>query len=480
MIKINKIPKLNHKSLTYNSLKLTSYRKLSTNLRLQLNSSNLLFKKDIEIEEDIKKILQEHEDLKLKKEAEKREAEENNKLEEETKLKEESVNNNDNNSENVIILEAPKNEVVKEEKEPKVDTSETTSSEPIHLPPPNNPAPAEESKTTNEQPLQALLIQLRDKFDDISKQINNKREEIKNIDWDVYKQKFFDLLKLIGVNLNQVTGYDQIEKLKNNIKVYESEFEKINKELKRIKLEHEGNVNMRAGGQKEINNLLQRKHLWTDEDVTQFTQLYRNEHKNEQNEYTSKAQLKALESQVEQTYTKLIDSIRTRYHEEQLWSDKIRGASTYWTLALILVNLLAFILVHTWLEPRKRRRMVEQVSQEMDAMINKLEGDLKEKLSPLTDTIDAQKSIIQAMSRQLDDVDYKLASGGNQKDSQDISKILSELLKPDDNDDGGMISYQTGEHPVIQGIKRADPIILSVGSALIGSLITLSMVVFLY
>jgi hypothetical protein len=123
--------------------------------------------------------------------------------------------------------------------------------------------------------------------------------------------------------------------------------------------------------------------------------------------------------------------------------------------------------------------MVEQVSQELDTMINKLEDNMKQKISPLTDTIDTQKSIIQAMARQLDDVDYKLASGGSQKDSQDISKILSELLKPDD-DVGGMMTYQTEEHPVIQGIKRADPIVLSVGSALIGSLITLSMVVFLY
>jgi malate synthase len=220
MIKINKIPKLNYITLTNNGLKFNSYRKLSTSLRLQLNSGSILYKKDIEIEEDIKKILQEHEDLKLKKEAEKKEVEENKKLEEETKLKEESAENNDGISENVIILEAPKTEVVKEVKESKVDTSETSSSEPIELPPPSNSTSTEDSKPTNEQPFQALLTQIQTKFDDVNKQIKNKREEIKNIDWDVYKQKFFDLLKLIGVNLNQVTGYDQIEKLKNNIKVY--------------------------------------------------------------------------------------------------------------------------------------------------------------------------------------------------------------------------------------------------------------------
>jgi len=47
-----------------------------------------------------------------------------------------------------------------------------------------------------------------------------------------------------------------------------------------------------------------------------------------------------------------------RYHEEQIWSDKIRRASTWGTFALMGVNVLLFVVVQVGLEPWRRKRLV--------------------------------------------------------------------------------------------------------------------------
>ena len=64
------------------------------------------------------------------------------------------------------------------------------------------------------------------------------------------------------------------------------------------------------------------------------------------------------------------------YHEEQVWSDKIRSVSTYGSLAALTVNLLVFVLAIVIVEPWKRRRLaqtfekrIEELSQETRELV---------------------------------------------------------------------------------------------------------------
>lgn len=50
--------------------------------------------------------------------------------------------------------------------------------------------------------------------------------------------------------------------------------------------------------------------------------------------------------------------ISARYHEEQIWSDKIRRASTWGTWVLMGFNMFLFLVVQLGLEPWKRKRLV--------------------------------------------------------------------------------------------------------------------------
>jgi hypothetical protein len=76
-----------------------------------------------------------------------------------------------------------------------------------------------------------------------------------------------------------------------------------------------------------------------------FTVLVRQDHA----EARGKAAVGQTEGEVEREFGALMRSILARYHEEQVWSDKIPSVSTYGQLAALGVNVLV--------EPWKRRRL---------------------------------------------------------------------------------------------------------------------------
>lgn len=108
-----------------------------------------------------------------------------------------------------------------------------------------------------------------------------------------------------------------------------------------------------------MNELLQRKHAWSAADLERFTSLYRSDHANEQAETAAQEALTGAERRAEEEAAKLSKSILARYHEEQIWSDKIRRMSTWGTWGLMGVNVLLFLVFQIGVEPWRRRRLVK-------------------------------------------------------------------------------------------------------------------------
>ncbi len=107
-----------------------------------------------------------------------------------------------------------------------------------------------------------------------------------------------------------------------------------------------------------MNELLQRKHAWSPADLERFTCLYRSDHAANQAEEAASEALVCAEQAAEEVRGTLGRMILARYHEEQIWSDKIRRASTWGTWVLVGFNVLLFVVVQLGLEPWKRRRLV--------------------------------------------------------------------------------------------------------------------------
>ena len=87
--------------------------------------------------------------------------------------------------------------------------------------------------------------------------------------------------------------------------------------------------------------------------------LYRNDHANEVAETETQEALSRAEREAEEAAASLNKSILSRYHEEQVWSDKIRRMSTWGTWGLMGMNVLLFLIFQIAVEPWRRRRLVK-------------------------------------------------------------------------------------------------------------------------
>lgn len=161
--------------------------------------------------------------------------------------------------------------------------------------------------------------------------------------------------------INRLTGYDQCERLRESVNLADAQFQQLRERLQDSRLNFTKAIAERSICQKELNGLLQRKPSWLDTDLQRFTELYRAEMKLETTEISAKEVNERLEKEVDQAHHKLVGAMRERYQEEQLWSDKIRRASTFGTFGLMLINVMLFMGVQLISEPRKRHQLVSQI-----------------------------------------------------------------------------------------------------------------------
>ena len=136
-------------------------------------------------------------------------------------------------------------------------------------------------------------------------------------------------VKFAQVTLNKITGYDVCEALKNRVLEEDVNFARIKEKVNHSKATYQQAIQDRANCQRDLNTLLQRKHAWSEEDVTRFTQLYKDEIRFEALQNNEKVTNQTLENQLDASHSLLMNIMRERYQQEQLWSDKIRKISTF-------------------------------------------------------------------------------------------------------------------------------------------------------
>ncbi|KAI8873977.1 hypothetical protein GQ42DRAFT_117162 [Ramicandelaber brevisporus] len=290
----------------------------------------------------------------------------------------------------------------------------------------------------------------------------------------------------VASTLNTVTGYSLVEALKRRVIDCEQAFTSSKREYEAAKIAHEQAVATRAAGQRAINDLLQRKHLWSDKDVSRFTELYREEHLNEQNESTAKAKCLEMEGAVEERFRDFVGAIQSRYHEEQLWSDKIRQASTYGTWAILGFNVLVFIGVQLYFEPRKRRRMIEQLDERLTAQAEERDKIAAEKMAHLMMVVQNQEMALKGLVSDIAGIAVATSSpapvpldeAAITAASTPVSDGADEAIsaKTVERADLGQWLEQHGASiPLPGALARADPslVVASASGLVIGSLLTI-------
>ncbi|ESK85002.1 mitochondrial inner membrane protein [Moniliophthora roreri MCA 2997] len=212
----------------------------------------------------------------------------------------------------------------------------------------------------------------------------------------------------LGSQLNKVTGYDEIEALKRQVVEQEARIKEARRAARQAKLQYQQAVFQRSNSQRELNDLLQRKSSWTDHDVSRFTTLVREDHTFVQEEARSKAAVDETEEAVEKEFNELTRSILTRYHEEQVWSDKIRSASTYGQLAALGLNLLVFILAIVAVEPWKRRRLAQTFEKKIEEMEVEYKTAMEEHMGEVQRHLNGQAAVLGAIAGVVERLDTQL------------------------------------------------------------------------
>ncbi|WAR57625.1 hypothetical protein PtB15_8B677 [Puccinia triticina] len=191
-----------------------------------------------------------------------------------------------------------------------------------------------------------------------------------SVDSDSIKQQFRSIKTNLSnqfadfpAKLSQLTGYGDIDKLKSLVSQTEANLRTSREDAVQAKIKYNLAAQRRAESIKEVNDLLARKASWSDQDLARFTTLVRTDHSNEQAESEAKKALEESEAKVDQQFTNMMQAILTRYHEEQIWSDKIRSLSTTFSLSITLINVLVFLAAIVLVEPYKRSKVVSEVEE---------------------------------------------------------------------------------------------------------------------
>ncbi|CAA7261436.1 unnamed protein product [Cyclocybe aegerita] len=205
----------------------------------------------------------------------------------------------------------------------------------------------------------------------------------------------------LGAHLNKVTGYEEIEALKRGVVEQEERINAVRQAARKAKSAYEEAVVQRSNSQREVNDLLQRKSMWTDGDVGRFTSLVRQDHLYEQEEARAKAAVDETEDAVEKEFSRLMRTILARYHEEQVWSDKIRSASTYGSLAALGLNLFVFILAIVIVEPWKRRRLAQTFERKIEELSEENGARLDASMKSIGSQIVRQEALLEDLKGEL-------------------------------------------------------------------------------
>lgn len=184
--------------------------------------------------------------------------------------------------------------------------------------------------------------------------------------------------------LSDLTGYSAIEAIKAANASLESDLARAQADLKRARQHYKAVNARRASTQREVTTLLARKDTWAPPDLERFTTMYRQDHELEAAVSEASSALTEAEADEARLSQALNSGILRRYHEEQIWSDRIRRQSTWGTWGLMGVNILLFLVLQFVAEPWKRNRLMKGIAAEEKAALDAVRRELEEVRGAMT------------------------------------------------------------------------------------------------
>lgn len=178
--------------------------------------------------------------------------------------------------------------------------------------------------------------------------------------------------------INDLTGYSAIEAIKKQNILLEQEHAASQQRLRAARQNYKSLTTHRASTQREVTTLLARKDTWNPLDLERFTTLYRSDHELESQVAAAAAELTEAEADESRLSGALNAGILKRYHEEQIWSDRIRRQSTWGTWGLMGVNVVLFLVLQFVAEPWRRKRLMRGIAESEKGVMDEVRRELGE------------------------------------------------------------------------------------------------------
>ncbi|KAK4222268.1 Mdm33 family-domain-containing protein [Podospora fimiseda] len=250
--------------------------------------------------------------------------------------------------------ENPSSEPSTSPEEPTPSSSEPPSSEPSS--PDSNP-----SKPTGELP-----------------SVTDSRRTRLSTRFSTLMDNFQSRVLVATQTINDLTGYSAIEAIKARNHELEQQHSAAQTRLREARQTYKSLTQHRASTQREVTTLLARKDTWNPTDLERFTSLYRMDHELEAQVANASSELTEAETEESKLSADLNAGILRRYHEEQIWSDRIRRQSTWGTWGLMGVNFFLFVLLQFVAEPWRRKRMIKGIAESEKGIIEEVRQELSD------------------------------------------------------------------------------------------------------
>ncbi|KYK59130.1 mitochondrial inner membrane protein [Drechmeria coniospora] len=201
---------------------------------------------------------------------------------------------------------------------------------------------------------------------------NNLNQRVNDIIGDIQSR-----VLNAATTFNDITGYSDIEGIKAENEALEGKLADAQSRVRAARAAHTTAYTKRDKAKREVATLLARQDSWSPQDLERFTDLYKTDHVLQAEATKAQDMLSEAEAEEQKLAKRLNSGIQKRYHEEQIWSDRIRRASRWSTLGLMGMNFLLFIVLHFVAEPWKREKLVKGVVAEEMAVLEEVRNGLE-------------------------------------------------------------------------------------------------------
>mmetsp|Transcript_33122 Transcript_33122/g.104754 ORF Transcript_33122/g.104754 Transcript_33122/m.104754 type:complete len:475 (-) Transcript_33122:63-1487(-) len=205
----------------------------------------------------------------------------------------------------------------------------------------------------------------------------------------VLRKKLQPAIEQAILYINDKSGWTEVEKLKHAITDLEVHLRKSQEEYRAARSDFDKTDQEHRRTQNEITALAVTKHAWTDAQFCRYQDLLAQERNLGISLHEFQRKIRNSEAAVESALRELMEGLRKRFHEEQLWTDRIRQLSMWSTIGILFANSIIFLMTYLL---RTRERIIVQSN--LTAIRSTLEGesglraevnDLKTQISALLD-----------------------------------------------------------------------------------------------